>query len=214
MTKTPEIRIYFSWLLYDTVSGALKKAAGKTEALMSKDLGEEYAGNYRREWAKYNDVILPALTGVLEAEFYRDVIDVPCAPWMRCISDPLIMGFQYFPDQFVDMLAHELCHVLLTDNSRYSIKSSKNMALNDRWTRLFGEHDFVTLVHIPVHALSKYIYLDILQAPERLERDMDHVKNDASYKAAWDYVNEHGYMEIIKKLRADYQAIEKELAAK
>lgn len=214
--KLPEIRIYFSWLLYDTVSVKLHEASGETEKLLSKKTAEQYAENYRQEWTKYEKQIVSALVKIMDMEFYRDVIDVPCAPWFRPVSDPLTMNFYYFPDQFVDILMHELCHVLLTDSTIYSIKSSAELklSLGARWQRLFGEeYDFTAAVHIPVHALSKYIYLDVLEAPERLERDIEHVKGDPPYAAAWEYVQTHDYNQIIEQLKADYRDIQKELAS-
>lgn len=206
----PEVRIYFSWLLYDKVSVNLDKLfATETDKIVSQEVAEQYTENYRQEWAKYETKILPALIESLEVEFRQNIIDVPCAPWMYSMSDPLIMGFRYFPDQFVDSLTHELCHVLLTDNTAYSIKSSdKEINLRDVWADLFGQdYDFHTLVHIPVHALCKYIYLDILNEPSRLNRDIETVKADEPYKIAWEYVESNDYKEILKQLKNSYQSL-------
>lgn len=213
--KTPEVRIYFSNLLYDKVSKPLDRLFATPElSIESPETYKQYAENYRNEWAKYQDKILPALVEILGVEFYRDVIDAPCAMWVHSISDPLILSFSFFPDQFVDLLTHELCHILLTDNTSYSMRSSpKEAYMDDRWKNLFGEeHDFTTVIHIPVHALCKYIYLDVLKEPSRLERDIEDVKDNAPYKAAWDYVNGHDYQEIIRQLREDYQQLKAELA--
>lgn len=211
--KIPEVRIYFSWLAYDTVSTEMVKLHEPDWKLLPAEKYTEFTENYAREWAKYADKILPALVGVLGVRFYQSVIDAACVPWVRAISDPLTLNFRYMPDQFVDALTHELCHILLTDNDIYSIKSSeREVWLNERWVKLFGqEHDFTTVAHIPVHALCKYIYLDILKEPGRLERDMVDVKNNLPYKAAWGYVNAHDYHEIIAQLRADYAALAAEL---
>lgn len=207
--KTPEIRIFYAWLYRQTISEPLWKQFGWQQALESDETLEEYAQNYRTEWARYESKILTALCEALGIEFYKSVIDAACIPGVRPGSDPLILSFRNYPNQFVDALTHELCHVLLTDNTVYSIKSSENeQNLVGRWQKLFGEiDDFNALVHIPVHALSKYIYLDVLGEPARLERDMSNVERLPSYKAAWDYVNEHNYKDIIKKLKADYKAI-------
>ena len=212
--KTPEIRIYFSWLLYDTVSVELHKALSTGKELISKEEAGECTADYREAWSAHEGKILPALVELMGMEFYRDVIDVPCAPWFRAVSAPLTMNFRYEPDQFVDVLTHELCHVLLNDNTIYSNKSSqKDLHLGVRWQKLFNDDsNFMITNHIPVHALSKYIYLDMLKEPERLVRDIEHVQHNAPYMAAWDYVNEHGYMQIIEQLKDDYQAIKKELA--
>lgn len=206
----PEVRIYFSWLLYEKVSVHLAKLfAAENDKIVSQETADQYAENYRQEWAKYSSKILPALVEALGVEFRQNIIDVPCAPWVHSMSDPLIMSFQFFPDQFVDALTHELCHVLLTDNTTYSIKSTeREVNLRDLWAGLFGqEHDFNTLVHIPVHALSKYIYVDVLHDPSRLKRDIQTVKDDPPYKAAWEFVEEGDYKHIINQLAESYRRL-------
>ena len=63
------------------------------------------------------------------------------------------------------------------------------------------------LVHIPVHAVHKAIYLDVLNEPKRLERDISNNKMHKSkdYIDAWNYVHKHGYEEIINKLKKSYK---------
>jgi hypothetical protein len=213
--KTPEVRIYFSWLLYDNVSKDLfEKYNDGSQKLSSKSDCLKWAEAYRNEWAKYEAKVLPALSEVSGLTFYRQVIDVACAPWLAGQSDPLLMSYYYEPDQFIDQLTHELCHVLLTDNTMYSDhSSSKWINLSERWAKLFGEvHDFTTLVHIPVHALCKYIFVDVLKEPGRVERDVADCAGNEPYKKSWDYVNAHDYHEIIEQLKADYKQLQKELA--
>ncbi len=212
MAKIPEVRIYFSWLLHGAESAALAKVYGDGKPLLPREQYEEWAENYRQEWAKYSDEILHGLTSAIGAGFYQSVIDVPCAPWFRAKSTPLIMNFYYYPSEFVDVLAHELAHVLLTDNTVYSSKSTeREFMLTDRWQKLFGEHSFTALVHIPVHALSEYLYRDVLKEPDRLELDLKRVKNDVAYEEAWAYVREQGYKKIIAQLKDDYASIRQEL---
>ena len=207
--KTPEIRIYFSWLLYDHVSKDLfEKYSHGSQKLASKEKCFELARDYRNEWAKYDKKILSALSEVTGLTFYRQVIDVACAPWLAGQSDPLMLSFYYEPDQFVDILTHELCHVLLTDNKVYAEHSSPDwLNLTERWSKLFGEHSTTATVHIPVHALLKYIFVDILHDPERVNRDMADCKGNEPYEKSWEYVNAHDYKEIIGKLRHDYVRI-------
>ena len=208
-TTAPEIRINFADLLYFNESQTL---AGK-EKLDSYEQYEKWTEAYRREWLKYETKIVIALQEVLNLQFYKPVIDVSCAPYFIPKSDPLIMNFRNRPDQFIDVLMHELCHVLLTDNNIVQINNHTEQSVNlaKVWEGLFGkEHDFGTLVHIPVHALSKYIYLDILKEPSRLKRDIESVKTyegSEVYVAAWDYVDKQGYKEIIDKLKHSYEAL-------
>lgn len=215
--KIPEVRIYFSSLLHENVSVHLDKQLNDGSWTMDSDEEtlREYAANYQKEWDKYHKKIVTALVEATGLEFYQDVIDVPCAHYFRAQSSPLMMSFYYYPDQFVDVFIHELIHVLLTDNKTISLKDHNcTTELDKRWQKLFGRHDFTTLVHIPVHALSKYIYLDVLKEPYRLDRDMKDVKNNAPYVRAWKYVNDNNYRQVVKKIKQDYANLQKELAGK
>lgn len=208
MSDIPEVRIYYSYLLAGYESKIL---AEKFDLKM--DTEEQYiawAGNYRNEWAKYESKIVPGLQKALGVKFYMKVIDVNCAPFFRPKSDPLIMNFKNFPDKFVDELTHELCHVLLTDNDKVQIHSAdeaKRADLIKIWIELFGEHSIDLLVHIPVQAMMKHIYLDVLKEPSRLERDKEDSKSygHTAYTGSWNYVEKHGYKEIIAKLKKSYE---------
>jgi hypothetical protein len=115
----------------------------------------------------------------------------------------MVIGVMREPDQFIDTLTHELIHRLLTDNTSLPF-DTKYLS---RWGKLFGkDHTFGTLVHIPVHAVHKAVYLDILNEPDRLERDVQENKSAKAedYIAAWEYVEKHGYRAIIDKLKRDY----------
>ncbi len=64
------------------------------------------------------------------------------------------------------------------------------------------------LVHIPLHALHKYLYLDVLKAPERLERELSSLRNAqprGPHFQAWEYVNEHDYREMVDGIRKMYE---------
>jgi hypothetical protein len=205
---TPEVRIYFADLLY---YGESRRLAGERE-LESYDYYQQRTAAYRQAWQRHEQAILPALQKALGVRFYRSVIDVACAPFFVPKSEPLIMSFHEEPDEFVDSLTHELCHVLLTDNDKVRVHDEQpSLDLIAVWLSLFGKHhDFNALVHIPVHAMSKYIYLDVLKEPSRLERDISAVKNNVNagaYVAAWDYVNEHDYTTIIRELKRAYAEV-------
>lgn len=205
--KHPEIRISYSWLLAGGPSQVLGKEHGKQREWSDDDY-EKWASAYRGEWAKYEKDILQGIQKTFGLEFYLPVIDAALAPWFVAQSDPLIMNFRNEPDQFVDSLAHELLHVLLTDNTTYSIKSSaQEIDLRQRWQALFGERDFRELVHIPVHAGLKYVFLDVLKDPSRLERDIKDCEHNPPYKAAWDYVQKNNYQDIITHIRDDFKNI-------
>ena len=89
-----------------------------------------------------------------------------------------------------------------------SIKNPNNpYSLTKIWTELFGEHSTITRNHIPVQALMKYIYLDVLNDKMRYERDLRRSKGKVGYEDSWEYVNKHGYQEIVEKMRQSYDAM-------
>lgn len=204
--KLPEVRINFAWLLFNDESQWL---AGDRK-LENFSKYEEWTVDYRKEWRKHEQKILTALQTALGVEFYKSVIDVSCAPYFVTKSDPLVVNFLNEPDQFVDVLTHELCHVLLTDNNKLQLRGDKpSIDLAKTWYTLFGKnHDFKALVHIPVHALSKYIYLEILKEPSRLDRDIESILDfNTAYLEAWRYVNKNNYKKIISDLKKSYEEI-------
>jgi len=205
----PEIRIKDSLLLREHSSRHLHELWGKDKTLADDDLMEKKVADYRKAWKPFEKQILTSMTDLLDLSFRQNIIDVYIAPWFKAFSDPLVIGVTNEPDQFVDILTHELLHRLLTDNTTIPYETK----ILVEWQKLFGkEHTFTTVVHIPVHAVHKAIYLDVLNAPERLERDIAGIKKykATDYINAWDYVDKHGYLEIIEKLRASYKKLQAE----
>lgn len=171
----------------------------------------EKSERYRQAWAPHETLLLQKMTEILDVKFYRPVIDVTLAPYFGSKSTPLIINLRPSADEFVDVLTHELLHVLLTDNDKHQSNGPHaRIDLMCEWKRLFGEeHDSLTLAHIPVHALHKYLYIDVLRAPERLERDIETVKKSptgGAYVKAWDYVNNRDYTTVVNDLRKIYEA--------
>lgn len=206
---SPEIRINFSYLLYGSESPILvRDLNGDTSALEQPSHYMKVARAYQSAWDQYESTLLQAMQISLGVSFYRQVIDVSLAPYFVPHSDPLIINFRYIPDRFLDILTHELIHVLLTDNSVHQNRSLRpRVNLLNEWKKIFGEQTNSVLAHIPVHALHKHLYLDVLHAPERLERDVEAARKSPTgnaYAAAWDYVNSHNYMEIVNALRKIY----------
>ncbi len=207
MSKLPEIRIKDAWIFRQEVSESLNKLWGDGIPLRSDDEYAQIVEKYQKAWKPLEQKILTAMTIILDLSFRQNIIDVYIAPWVNAFSDPMIIGVIFKPDEFVDTLTHELIHRLLTDNTMVP----HELFLLPPWEKLFGEqHSNTALIHIPVHAVHKAIYLDVLQTPKRLERDIDNKKISAKdYLAGWEYVNQEGYEKIIASLKQSY----KELAA-
>lgn len=212
LDELPTIRIKDAWLLRENTSNHL-------DEIWRKDTDKPIANNpeydkwltkrvasYQKAWKPFEQKVLLGMTETLELTFRQNIIDVNIAPWFNAFSDPMVIGVVQEPDVFIDTLTHELLHRLLTDNTAIPHETQ----LLSEWERLFGkQHSFTALVHIPVHAVHKAIYLDVLKQPERLERDIANNKKyrATDYVAAWDYVEKHGYKEIIEKLHKSYEKL-------
>ncbi len=210
----PEIRIKDGWLLRANASVYLHELWAKEGDVLADDNDmAKIVEAYNKEWKKHEKKILKGMHDLLGLEYRQNIINVYIAPWFHAFSDPLVIGVKYTPEEFVDTLTHELLHRLFTDNT--SIPYDKKILLPE-WKKLFGkDYSFGLIVHIPVHAVLKAIYLDVLKDPERLERDINWSKNqtdwDASdYLNAWDYIEQNDYKQIINKLKANYEKLSKE----
>jgi len=207
----PEIRIQASPLLFNSISEEEKQrwADEIGRPLISMHEIEHYVEQFKVCWSEYENQIIQAITELYGVEFKKSIIDVYVSPWNKSISNPLILNPSRPPEIHVDTLMHELLHGLFTDNSSFSMHDkNQSIKLIDKWRELFGDDlEWKTLVHIPVHAGLKAIFLDTLNAPERLSRDIERHANNPAYKAAWEYVEEHGYKEINEKLEQLYKSL-------
>ncbi|MBU4224021.1 hypothetical protein KJ934_02270 [Patescibacteria group bacterium] len=152
----------------------------------------ERVENYKKEWTKYEQRILLGLCDITGLEFNRDVIDVYIVSVNpRQFSNPIIIKSGFSPDEFVDTLTHELIHRLLVLN-----KIKKEIIVDNKY---FTESEIIKN-HIIVHALLKYIYLDILKDNSRLEKNILRSKNHGTneYTRAWEIVEQEGYKNLIK----------------
>lgn len=204
MKNNPQIRILFSDLLYNGESQALAKANGFNIEISIDDC-HELTNKYRKEWKEKEQIILKGMQDTFDLKFYKPIIDVTLAPAFVPKSKPLIINFRSEPDQFIDILTHELFHNLFTDNQY--VQHHIYVDLLSRWAKLFGKRDRVELVHIPVHAGLKAIYLDVLKEPHRLERDIEECQKWPVYMAAWEYVEKNDYKKIIEKFKNSYKEV-------
>jgi hypothetical protein len=152
-------------------------------------------GNYKSEWDKHGSAILSGLCDITQLEFHRDVIDVYIVSGNpRQFSNPIVMKCGFSPLEFVNELTHELIHRLFVLN-----RLKKSMIELGGY---MSESDLVK-DHILLHALLKYVYLDILNDESRLKINIDgsalHSTNE--YSRAWEIVEVEGYMNIINEFK-------------
>lgn len=194
----PLVRISYGFLLADVTAEVLHARYSHGEKVGTYDELVSIAKQYEKWWRPYNDEILKGLCKILNLEFRQNIIDIYVSPWFTPISDPMVVGPAFSSqDSLVNTITHEMIHRLITDNT--STDHDHDFVAD--WRKLFGEnHNWNTLVHIPVHAVMKKLYLDIINRPDLLELDIKDVRNNKPYADAWAYVNKHDYNEIITSL--------------
>ncbi|MBU4536465.1 hypothetical protein KJ603_00290 [Patescibacteria group bacterium] len=158
----------------------------------------------KEEWKKYEKEILTAICEITDLGFKKNVIDahiVSGSP--RDMSSPLIISAHNPTNSFVNTMTHELIHKLFTDNAR---GIDRGKVYPNIFKDMFPNEKATTQSHIVVHAILKYVYLDVLKDKKRLEKDRNKSKNHSTneYNRAWEIVEEQGYLNLIEKLKRNY----------
>ena len=174
---------------------------------------KEYSTQLQEIWDAYSKTILKAMSDIYGVEFKKNIIDIYVTQWNSSISNPLILNPSRPPDIQIETIMHELLHVLFTDNTSFSMHDrNQNHKIIDDWRSLFGSGlEWKTLVHIPVHAGLKALFLDVLHQPERLERDILRHEDNPAYKLAWEYVELNDYKNINSQLKNLYENLSNKL---
>lgn len=201
----PEIRFRDSFLListiYQDIEAAYMPPAVKTDERykLSQEVINKRLDEYEKAWRPYEARIIESMCKVLNMEFKQNVIDIYAAPFYSSFSFPMIIATKYEPDRAIEIITHELIHVLLYDNKSSDLDLAKR---EDKWRELFeGIDDGVALIHVPVHAVLQTIFDDVLHEPNRTKRDKVMCSNHLAYKTAWDYVDKLGYKEVIDRIK-------------
>lgn len=194
----PVIRWKNPWLLMDAIRHDVESSYKGEEEKLTSDYALATIRRYYDAWHPYEVTILKAMCELTGLEFRQNIIDVYVAPFYYSFSDPLFLATKYESDRVIEILAHELIHRLLTDNTENHYLTN----FSAEWRKMFGEeHTWNTLVHIPVHAVMQGVFEEYVKEPARISRDKEMYENYADYKAAWDYVEKVGYKAILQQLR-------------
>lgn len=200
MTKIPQVRIRYAWLLSDAASTVMNEKWGDGTPLRSYDEYAEIARKYEDWWRPYNEQVVKGIGDLLGLTFRQNIIDVNVAPWFSPISNPMVIGPAFeTQDDLVNTLSHEILHRLITDNTTYDY----DFDFLSEWEGMFGkEHARNTLIHIPVHAAMEALYRDVISRPDLIDLDKKQVASYKAYKDAWEYVEKIGYKKILSMLTA------------
>ena len=204
--KQPEVRIKTGWLLREKASVHLHELFDPKAHLATIAEINEIVDDYKKAWAPWENNIMQAMCDITGLQFRQNIIDVYVAPWFFAFSDPMVLGVTLNDEKLVRVLTHEILHRILTDNTAVPYEHN----LIGAWQKLYGKnHSITTLVHIPLHAVHTAIAIDYLDDPSIVETDykmnLDHGGPEDDYVKSWDYVNKHGYKEIIEKLKTVYK---------
>lgn len=158
----------------------------KDTEVPSVEFVENQVSLYKNEWIKYESKILTGIQEITGLHFERNYIDVFIVSLStRSFSRPIVMKSRYSLMDFINVLTHELIHCLFSDNDTL-VKDSF----------IVTHENPITSRHIVIHAILKYIYVDVLKESQRLECDIKFCWSEG-YKNAWKVVQESDYLKII-----------------
>lgn len=197
MPQLPEIRIRYSRLMAANISPILlKHYRGHAAKLESYEFYEQRIHEYRDAWHLKEERILSGLIEALDVNFYLPVIDATIAPMVTPFSTPLTLSFKPEPDEFIDILTHELIHILISDNK-------EQISFYPSVQRNWPEQESKVIAHIMVHALMEYVFRDLLDEVSRIERNIVNCTSNPPYAKAWKIVEEYGYKGVIEIMLQD-----------
>jgi len=144
---------------------------------------------YNEEWKKYEDIVLNFFKNCYHLEFQQNLIEVYVVSGNpRPFSNPLVLKSGYSPQEFINILTHELTHKLFTQNKVGRLEKYNN-------------ESELTQNHIVLFAGLKDLYLNVLKEPERLIIDLESAKNHSTpdYSKAWEIVLRDTYADITER---------------
>lgn len=199
----PKVIIGYSRFLNPIFAEWAKVATGNPQwKPMEHAVLVEKIFSYIALWEPYEKKIMSGLMKALELNFLENFISVYIISGQKGgFSDPIVISPGVPDERFVDLLAHELVHRLLTFNA-------ERIEVGAIFQKMFPDINHkLTLNHIVVHAVLQYLYLDILNEPDRLERDVSFHQGKPGYEDAWKIVQEKGYKQILDGFQSHYRKI-------
>jgi len=156
-----------------------------------------YMKKVEKIWRKEETKVLKELSKITKLKWKTKYIKCYVVGRVIPFSDPLSMPiYRKRTDYFIDVLIHELIHVLFVQNFKESDKAWKYIF------RKYKEEAYTTKVHIPLHAFHTYIYFKFFKE-ENMRRDINICKKLKlkKYVRSWKIVEKEGYENIIKEFK-------------
>jgi hypothetical protein len=190
----PKINFVYS-RVYDNNWQIWKNAYNKKiENESDKFTIKEYFNLINNEWIKNEYLILNEISKILNLKWKNKFIKCYIIREGVAFSDPLTIPVKETVSLFIDILTHELIHIIITQNKEITLKPLRT------FKEKFENESEITKVHIIIHAILKHIYLKIL-GKDRLKRDIERHTKNKHYEKAWIIVEEIGYENIINEIK-------------
>ncbi|MFA6337029.1 MAG: hypothetical protein WCX23_03590 [Candidatus Paceibacterota bacterium] len=199
-TTYPIIRIKHGRFL-DPVFEAYIKANPRWTAweCPSKEKIKQSIELYKKAWKEKEEIIIKTMCEAMSLNFLQNIIDVYVVCGNdRQFSDPIVIKSSFSPEDFIDVLTHELTHKLMTD----SVQCDKNeIKMGKIFKEIFPKQQLaIVRNHILTYSLMHYIFLDVLKDKNWLRKTEEKLINRSfpEYREAWNTVKEIGYMKAIE----------------
>lgn len=142
-------------------------------------------------WSKYESKTFETLSKVTGFSWKVEPVKCYLVRWFRGgLSDPLTIGIRKDHQLFIEVLVHELVHILFMQN--FDRVSKKWIEKN------YGDESLLTKVHIRVNAVLQIAYEEIFDKTV-LEKVIERDKQWPDYAKAWEIVEKEGAEEVIKR---------------
>ncbi|PIT89297.1 MAG: hypothetical protein COU27_01075 [Candidatus Levybacteria bacterium CG10_big_fil_rev_8_21_14_0_10_36_7] len=145
--------------------------------------------SYKEEWSKYESLFFDTLERIMGLKLKRNILDCYIvSATNRDMSAPLVIRSRYTPDEFVDILIHELLHVIFVENNCMHKNVTDNTTTNN---------------HISLFGFLSFFFTEIIKDKDRLERMKQLKSNEINnaYIKAWEIVDHVGYVEAMSYLK-------------
>jgi len=188
----PKIEFRYSWI-YDQFC----KSEAKTKNYPTSAKIEKYMRTVEPLWRKEEKKILTEMSRVTGITWEEKNIICYFVGEHIPFSDPLTIPATRKKERFVDILTHEMIHILFRQNKA----NDKVIA----WiSKTYPEEADRTKLHVPIHAIHKHILLKFF-GQKRLDAEIKSLKHLKDYRRSWEIVQEEGYENIIKRFRQEIQ---------
>jgi hypothetical protein len=200
----PKIRIIYSSIYDQLLHTYHKKKFGKLHRHILQ--GEKYAAKLQKKWNKIERNVLTTMSKITKLEWKKKEIE--CYVVKHCkfsFSHPLTLIMRKNLDRVIVTLIHELAHEMFWSNRKKVVwsKELKPWAKKSMIYKKYKNEDYVTKLHLPVHALviltCKRIFGKNAEKYLKHERFWERKKSPGAkaYKRSWEIVNEEGPKNIL-----------------